>query len=351
MGCGASLPKPCTPDQKATLCAAMGKEMMRICVKPTLATACSKTDFKLKIPAPPEVARLRKDVENLRKGAKEWKDQMLDAGKDAAAATAPVAAKPAGMMSGLMNAGKELAGKATEAVAGAAGDVAEATLNTMADQLEKLINTIEEPFEKVGQEIVIEKRDKIEAVLEAYIANLALKASGQAVELVRGAEPHGPAEYDKVEDALTDFLFRKSAKNLFAQLHPICQEAIKAHAITKIWNNVIETWNSLCKSIGAIEIAKKNNLVPQPIELDIDEYIVEQCIEQLATIMGKKEKAIRKEGFGVDGNVYVEIFECKNPQTFVDVFDGDKALTEPVLKFFESGKDTPIPPLDGPYPK
>jgi len=328
MGCGASLPKECTPEQKATMCATMGKEMMLFCVKPALQASES-----IKIPAPPEVSRLRKDVEKLRQGAKDAKEQITDAGSAAAPAVKEDDGQKKGFMSGMLDKGKELAGKAAETVAGGVAAGVEATLNGMADQLEKVINTIEEPFVKVGQEIVEAKKDKIQAVFEYYIANLPLVQSGMAVSLVRGEEPHGPDEYAKVTDALADYLCRKTAKNLRAQLGPVCEEAIKEHTITKTWNGVIENWNSLCAKIGAIDFANKHNLTPQPIELDIDEYIVTECIEKIAKMMGEKEQEIRKSPSTV---------KSKAPRTFTTVFSGSM-LTEDLFKRFDSGKDTPRP--------
>jgi len=325
MGCGASVQKECTPEQKAQLCALMGKEMMLLCVGPAL----SKCD-KIKVPAPPEVTRLRKDVAQLREGAADAKQQITEAGSAAAPAPKEADGSKQGFMSGMLAKGAELAGKASESVAGVVASGAEAALNGMADQLEKAINAVEEPFVKVGQDIVEAKKDKIKAVLDYYIANLPLVGSGAAVILVRGEEPHGPEEYAKVTDALTDHLCRKCARNLVAQLMPVCEEAIKEHTVTKRWDQVIENYNSLSAKLAAIDFAKKNDLTLKPIELDIKDYIVSQCVEQIAVLMGEKELEIRKAP--------AQSERTKAPQIFDKVFSGNKMFEDELIKSSEGQK-------------
>jgi len=280
-------------DQKTTLCAVMGKEMMHLCVDPAL----GKFE-QIKVPAPPEIARLREDVAQFRQSAKDVKKQITEAGS--AGPKAEESGEKQGMLAAMASKAQAAVEKVVETGAGVVAGGAEAALNGVADSLEKVVNTIEEPFMKVGKEVVEAKKDKINAVFKAYIGNLPLAASGMAVKLVRGEEPTAEAtrdeQYAKVPpDALTDYLCRKSAKNLVAQLMPVCEEEIKNHMITKTWNQSITTFNGLCDKIAAIDFAKENNLTLKPIELDINDYIVSQCVEQIALLMAKEEAEIRKK--------------------------------------------------------
>lgn len=272
-------------DQKTTLCAVMGKEMMHLCVDPAL----GKFE-QIKVPAPPEIARLREDVAQFRQSAKDVKKQITEAGS--AAPKAEESGEKQGMLASMASKAQAAVEKVVETGAGVVAGGAEAALNGVADSLEKVVNTIEE--------VVEAKKDKINAVFKAFIGNLPLAASGMAVKLVRGEEPTAEAtraeQYAKVPpDALTDYLCRKSAKNLVAQLMPVCEEEIKNHMVTEAWNKSITTFNGLCDKIAAIDFAKENNLTLKPIELDIKDYIVSQCVEQIALLMAKEEAEIRKK--------------------------------------------------------
>jgi len=316
MGCGASLAKEATAEQKATLCAVTGKEMMHL----SMHLALENCD-EIKVPAPPEVARLRDDVASFRQGAIDAKQQITDAGS--AAVPKVDDSTKQGMFGGMLAKGAEMAGKAAEVVAGGAAAATEAALNEMASQLEKVVNAVEDPFMKVGKDIVAEKKDKIKNVFQLHIGNLTLASS--ALSLVRGDEPHGPEEYAKVPgDALTDFLCRKSAKNLVAQLMPVCEEAIKQHTVTKTWDKVIENYNSLSGKIATIDFAKKHDLTLKPIELDINNYIVSQCVEQIALLMAKEEAKIRAKPDLCENSQNCGLHKVKDSSLFVTVFDGSQ---------------------------
>lgn len=321
MGCGASLARECTPEEKGTLCAAMGKDMMLLCIGPALEN-CGQ----IIVPAPPEVARLREDVANLRKNASDMKQQMADTKNAEAPKTGDGGSQ--GMLGSMMAKGAAMVEKATDAVVGGAVATVEFTLNGLADQLEKVVNTVEEPFTKVGKEIVAEKKDKIKSVFEYYIANMPLKDSGVAVSLIRGDESEG--SYGNIQDALTDHLCRKSAKNLVAQLLPVCEEAIKQHTVTKCWDSVIENYNSVSKKIASFDFAEKNGLTLKPIELDIKDYIVSQCLEQIALLMAKEEAQRRKEP--------AKSGRTRTPVTFDTVFS-EEVLNETLYNRYTNKKD------------
>jgi len=322
MGCGASVPKEASPEQKATMCAVAGKEMMVICTPLALA----KSD-QIKVKAPPDVEKLRKVVSDLRAAAKDAKNLGTDE-----KVKEPEKKSGGGMLGGMMQAAADLGAQVVEAGVNAAGNVAavaiEKSLNMAADQLEKAVNAVEKPFTEVGKEVAGEKKEQMQKVFENYIANLPLQSSGQAIKLVRGEDPQNDAAYRAVPgSALSDYLCRKSAKNLVQQLLPVCEEAIKKHQITNTWNSVIENFNSLCDTIKNMDFAKKNDLELKPIELDINDYIVSQCVEELAKIMGAEETAIRQTGTHKD---------AKRPMLFSSVFSGAQ-LTENLFKDMDKG--------------
>jgi len=276
--------------QKAMICSHMGKEMMRCCYPPAL-----ERSAEVKVPAPPEIANLRKDVESLRQNAKDCKAQMTEATK-AEPAAAP---SGGGMLGGMMASAQNLANQATAAVGGAAGDVMEDAINKMADSLEKVVNTIEEPFVTIGKDVVEAKKDKFKSIWDLHITNCPLAGAGDAIPLCRGKADdrgfHGKKEYDAVPpDALSDYLCRKSAKNLITQMSPVCEEAIKDHAITKAWDTSIGTYNDMVSKVDGIDFLKKNGFTLKKIELDLKEYITAQCVEQLAKLMGEEEAKFRK---------------------------------------------------------
>lgn len=331
MGCGASVPKECTPEQKAAICAEQGKEMMLICVLLAL-----KQNDQIKIVPPPQVNDMKKDVANLRLQAAEAKKNIVGEAPAAAAEPAPAAAAPApaggmlgGMAAGLMQKGADAVGKGLETAvttaAGVAASGAETVLLTLADQLEKVVNAIEEPFTKVGQDLVKEKEESIKKICSDFIVKLPMTEG--AVALVRGAAPHGKLEYDAVDGgALTKFLCGTQKTNFVAALAPDCEEAIKKHTVTKSWDTIIENYNSVTKKLAAIEFCQKNDIVLKPVELDIKDYIVSQTVDQLGLLMAKQEAAFRKEPSKAKGGMLVDKDGefPRQPITFKAVFSGEQ---------------------------
>lgn len=295
MGCGASAPVQATTEQMTQLCAVAAKDMVSACV----GRAFQQAD-KIKVTVPPEIARVREDVANLR-------------------------IYSAGVLSGRT--------------------VAETALKTMADELEKVIDGVEASFIEVGKDIVKQEEKEIKKVIDMTIANMALSSS--ALALCRGDEPCGAEEYAKVPtNAVMDHLIRKCGKqNLVAQLLPVCEEAIKKHKVTSNWDSLITKVNSLSAKIDALDFAKiddASELALKPIELDIKEYIVSQCVEELANEFGMYETVFRSlcARPSNDPEVFLESYLTKmdkpHPQTFMAVFSGLQ-LTEKHFKAIEKG--------------
>jgi len=341
MGCGASVPKECTPEQKAAICAEQGKEMMLISVLLAL-----KQNDQIKIVPPPQVNDLKADIANLRLQAAEARKNIVGDAPAAAAAPAPAAAEAApaagGMLGGMAAGLASLQVKADAAVntaataaAGVIATGAETVLLTLADQLEKVVNAIEEPFTKIGQDLVKEKEESLKKICSEFIVKLPMTEG--AVLLVRGAAPHGKPEYDAVDGgALTNFLCGNQKTNFVAALAPDCEEAIKKHTVTKSWDAMIENYNSVAKKLEAIEFCKTNNIVLKPVELDIKDYIVSQTVDQLGLLMAKEEAAFRKEPAKAKGGMLVDKDDefPRQPITFKAVFSG-----EPLNEVMYNNKD------------
>merc|ERR1740130_522297 len=122
-------------------------------------------------------------------------------------------------------------------------------------------------------------------VFEMHIANLPMATSEIAIPLCRGGEACTIEEYNNLApNALTDYLCRKCGKNLVAQLLPVCEEAIKKHKVTSTWDSVITNFNSLSAKIAALDFTQKADISLKPVELDIKDYIVSECVEELAKL-------------------------------------------------------------------
>jgi hypothetical protein len=302
---------------------------MLICVLLAL-----KQNEQITIVPPPQVNDLKSDIANLRKQAEEAKKSIVGEATAAPAEAAPAAAEPAaaggmmGMAAGFAQKAADVAGKGLETAvttaAGVAASGAETVLLTLADQLEKVVVAIEEPFTKVGQELVKEKEESLKKICSDFIVKLPMTEG--AVALVRGASPHGKPEYDAVDGgALTKFLCGTQKTNFVAALGPDCDEAIKKHTVTKSWDSIIETYNSITTKLASIDFCKKNDIVLKPVTLDIKDYIVSQTVDQLGLLMAKQEAAFRKEPAKAKGGALVDkdVELPRQPITFKAVFSGD----------------------------
>jgi len=301
MGCGASAnpPRPCNPAEMAALCGAQAKNMALVCIDPALAKSAD-----LKVTAPKEVEGWRKTVTDLREAAK------------SCASTAerqPEPEKKTGMMEGMMNKMVDAATKVADNISAAAGSISEAAINTAADGMEDVINTVEKPFTTVGQEIVDAKKNEIKEAFVNFINGLDPEGSGKAIELVRGQEPWGAAEYAAVPSgAVTDFLCRVQAEEITTLLQGIVDEEIKKHAVTKNWDAAISKYNATAKMVGDNSFMEKSGVKMAPVQLNLSKHIVSQCVEQIVGFMNEEEKKVRADPSN----------KSPTPETFAKVFSG-----------------------------
>jgi len=174
------------------------------------------------------------------------------------------------------------------------------------------------PFTKVGKEVAEEKKDKIKEISATFIDKLPIETGGVATKICRGDAPHGMDEYKKVAgDACVDFMCKQNADEYVKVLLPEVEECIKKHSVTSNWKSLLDNYNSLSAQISSIDAAKKYDIKLEPIEFDLNTYIVKNLVQELGRVMGEDEAEIRKAGNHKDAK-----YVC-----FQVVFSG-QALTE-----------------------
>merc|ERR1719379_2024175 len=148
--------------------------------------------------APEEVQQMKKTIESMRAKAEECKNLSVDV-PGVPKEVAVAAAVPGGGMFGALAKGVQAAANVAQAAAdatvGGIGAVMEKAITTAADGCDQAVQKLEKPFQTVGKDIVGEKKESLTKALQMFIGNAALVQSGDACNMVRGAEPYGPKEY------------------------------------------------------------------------------------------------------------------------------------------------------------
>lgn len=302
MGCGCSVPVPISDEQKATIYEKGAKQMMKRCL---VYGYKHKADIKVKAPTE-ELAQVRHFHEKLQEWEKSIADKVDDA-KDGLNAKidkgadkiGDAAGKLGGNMFGAM-VGAVAGGAATVATAGAeaasavSGFAAEMALKGFAGALGTAINAIDKPFEDVANDIFEAKKVEIVKMYCKIIGD-DVKIDG-AIKLVRGDPPHDQAKEGKVGDtksgsACVLLMQQNVTVKMQTELHKVVQEEINKHAVTKACDVLVETYNKIIKEVGEIEALKK--IVGGELKLDINTYIVNQCIIEFFALMAKREVEIR----------------------------------------------------------
>jgi len=324
MGCGGSKPQLCTQEQLAELCTVAAKEMMVLCSK----TAIENADA-VEVQAPPEITGLRTDISRMRAYGKSDPDRDEAFGEDsgmpyaeqftndsqggtkpkpkaktkakAKAKSKVVSKEEKGMISGMVGGVMDSAGSAATAAMAT-------VLSGVADALQAVVTQVGEPFKKAGQDVLKENSEEIQKAVSLFVVQMAI-SNDTVIEMVRGKAPYGLGQLGAVpEGAVTQYLCTKCRAGLVEKLLPLCEESIKKHTVTSTWDSSIEQFNKLSEQVDKLNLELK--LVP--IQLDINDYIVNQIIEQLGTLMGKEETMHRSNPAG----------KSRHPVVFEDVFSG-----------------------------
>jgi len=304
----------------------MSKEMMKICVVYALE---HKDDVKI---APPsdQLNKLRKTVEDLRNFSKDAPpgDDGDDAGEENdGAAAAPAAGateeeKKKGGLGGALSKGMGMAKGAADKAMGAGKKVTGKVLNVVADGLAQSLNEIEGPFTTVGKDVIGSKAPEIQKVFEHYIGGIAdgtIKFGGvfeDPVSLVRGAHPHGEAEFAAAKaNGITENMMDKVDVHLAAEFLEKVREEIQKHATVKNWGATIDKYNAAAEKVEQLG----KGLKLSPIDFDMDMYITVQIIIEIQRLMGVREGEVRQDPKG-KSTTFPETFEIMfSGQPFTDV--------------------------------
>jgi len=287
MGCGASVVPPATDEQKEEMMQFALKEMML-----AIGTHAITNGKDVKVPAPlDQVGKIRAFVESTRAAAKDAKAKGDSAGDGAAAdLVAAKAGALGGMMGGMMGKVAAAADSAMDVVGDAAGSAAESALNAVADAVEKAIQSLDDAFAKVGVEVAGAKIDDIIAVYKGIINE---KKVDSPQSFVRGVSPHSQAEADACpKDAASTYITDKAKGDLVDKMLPVTKEVVQNSTACKSWKQVIDSYNAANEKLGSLgEVGAK--LKQDPIDLDIERYIVEQIVVGYHGLMVTKEASVR----------------------------------------------------------
>lgn len=320
--------------QKEEMFTAATKEMMKMCV----VDAYLKKD-ELKVVAPTSA------MENVRNFAQKMHDasavarekctdamgSATDTANELAEAAKEKAEEKGGMLGGMLGSAAamvtDLAGSAANVAASAAGLAAEKAIKGVAVAMDASINALDDPFEKVGKDIFHEKQAEI---INKYASIINGCRIPKAVEVVRGAEPFGAAEYANCKPSkCCDTLQNVCKDDIHKGLHEVVQEEINKHAVTKAWDLMIENYNKCNEKLGEYPILKE--MQTEPIKLDINKYIVEEVAAQFHELMCKREAEIRQSPEGKSKEM---------PRTFHLCFGGEPAYDAFTMEHYANFRKT-----------
>jgi len=99
------------------------------------------------------------------------------------------------------------------------------------------------------------------------------------------------------------------------------QPEIDKHVVTKVWDWLIEKYNECIAKLNEYEFLKE--WVPDPIKLDINEYIVAETTSQFHGLMCRREAEIRAAPQGKSKEM---------PRMFHKCFSGDPEYNKITLE-------------------
>lgn len=294
MGCGASL---CTAQQQEEIFTIAAKEMLTQCLA-DLVPSPQKLD-EMHIPLPPEVEKVRKLAANLREVAGLAKGKMAESAKGGlgAGAAAQRASGSGGLFAGLGDAPKailqgsaHLLDKAAEAVGGGFGMAAEKAFLLAADDLDQKVVSLQDALSYAARGWIFNKQDDVKKVFGGIIQEAKIQ---NVIGLVRGAKPQGPAQYKAcASDAISSYFIKTQSGKLVESLLPIALDVVAKNKAKEDWDSLMWKYDQANKKLAEYESSK--SMVQEPINLDINKYIVEKTIPQFGELMGKEE-AKRRE--------------------------------------------------------
>jgi len=309
MGCGASAdqkPPPMTEEHTKI----MAQDCCRRMEVVVVCLAFHDDGRDIKIQPPPCVQDMRDNVTEFKKLA----DEVSNAGDSQ---------KPASSMLGsVMNAATSAAG----AVAG--GAVAAAV-----DALDQAVTAFETPFRTIARDIIGKKKEEM---INIYISFILGYEFVDPLKMIRGDNPADPVEsYPRAKkDGISSWLARAAGKQIAKKIHPVAEEEIKNHTVTKCWNTLNEAYNMTHQAFSKTFTDLDSRGIKK-LTLDLDEYITEQIVIEIQKIMGREEARIRGDPAGQD-NVKRGNYQPK-PRSFALMFSS-RELWDQDYTDWENGK-------------
>lgn len=309
MGCTGS--RLCSPAQQDATFEAAAKEMLVRCI--TISVASTDSLDRIQIPLPPEIQRVIDLSVNLRTVSSMAKSHLTSGqGGIGAAVAAERASGAGGMLHGFGGVEKDLfskaavfVDKAAEALGAGIGMAAEKAFIAAADGLDQCVKDLEGPFNFAGRGFVWNSREPVIKVYASTIERLKLQ---KPVDLVRGERPHGPAQFKACSgNSLSAELCKVKSTELVQALMPLALDTLARNKIQDDWDSLMWKYDqaktklqeyvqseSFRQSAGQCELTK--TLQEQgPIEFDLNTYVVEQTVQQLASLMGQEEAKLRAD--------------------------------------------------------
>ncbi len=139
---------------------------------------------------------------------------------------------------------------------------------------------------------------------ERSLNRAAEQASGQAIEIFSNAITKltftDVVEIWKGEDdAATQFLKRTSTDQLHAAFSPITKKAIEDVGVTKYWDDIANIYNNLP--------------FVTPVNPNLNEYVNDQAINGLFTLVAQEEKKIREDPAARTTAILQRVFGYNQP--------------------------------------
>jgi hypothetical protein len=289
------------------------------CVEKAVAKIQEDESPEMAVQAPgKEMDQLRGLVVNLMKSAEEAKNNSV--GTAVGEGADKVAEKATSLFGGAVGSfvGKVSGGVGTaaEAVAGVAGTGIEQCLNAMGQGVQSTIDSLDASFSRVARDLAASKSKEILKVYEITLAECNLTSNSSSATgyraLVRGETPFGEEEYKKCpSDKITQEFNKISATSLKVALEPAVGDAISKSTAVSAFDKAKDQYTAANEYLASIDFLKQ--FKGEPIQIDLKEYVVQQVIQKMGSVMAVREGEIRKEPSGK---------VSKFPETFPICFSG-----------------------------
>jgi len=300
MGCGAGL---LNEQQRVEMFMLAAKEMMKLCVNDAM-----KHTNKIQVVAPGEpIQKAWKFGEYLKESSAEIKqicedktEAKVDKANDLAQDVKDKASNVTGMAGMLASAAATVGavavgagGVVAEYTASGVGTVMEKTLSVAADGIFGAVNALDSPFKAIGQDIVDAKKDDIKRI---YFNKIDGCRINNAPDVVRGCSPYGPVEYKAILESdsparCCELLHSVCKDEILKELREIVEPEVKKHILINTWDKVIQNYNDANNKLGEYEYLAR--FKRDPIEFDMQEYIIGEVCKQFSDIMKICEKEAR----------------------------------------------------------